>query len=127
MKIHNCRNYEFSIENVIPKIERLVSSGVLVAMTTQCIYGRVNPHVYSNLREVSSRGVVYCEDMLSETAYVKMMWVLGKGLSPEESGRLMLESVAGEITASTRIEDGAGGFLWMYSRTWSLEMIKTLT
>ncbi|MFH1403872.1 MAG: Glu-tRNA(Gln) amidotransferase subunit GatD [Candidatus Altiarchaeota archaeon] len=87
--------------SLIPKIEKMVDSGVLVAMTTQCLYGRVNPHVYSNLREVSSRGVVYCEDMLPETAYVKMMWVLGRSKDVEESKALMLQNIAGEITDRT--------------------------
>lgn len=87
--------------SLIPKIEALVKSGVLVAMTTQCLFGRVNPNVYSNLREVSSRGVVYCEDMLPETAYVKMMWALGKAKSLEEAKKLMLQNVAGELTERT--------------------------
>jgi glutamyl-tRNA(Gln) amidotransferase subunit D len=87
--------------SLIPKIEAMVKSGVLVAMTTQCLFGRVNPYVYSNLREVSSRGVVYCEDMLPETAYVKMMWVLGKAKGVEEAKRLMLQNIAGEITEKT--------------------------
>ncbi|MBD3388704.1 MAG: Glu-tRNA(Gln) amidotransferase subunit GatD [Candidatus Altiarchaeales archaeon] len=84
--------------SLIPGIEELVGSGVLVAMTTQCLFGRVNPYVYSNLREVSSRGVIYCEDMLPEVAYVKMMWVLARSKSLDEAGLLMLENVAGEIT-----------------------------
>jgi glutamyl-tRNA(Gln) amidotransferase subunit D len=91
--------------SVIPKLEAMSASGVLVAMTTQCLFGRVNPHVYSNLREVSSRGVVYCEDMLPETAYAKMMWVLGKAKSLEEAKAMMVEDVAGEITDRTLPED----------------------
>jgi glutamyl-tRNA(Gln) amidotransferase subunit D len=91
--------------SLIPKIERMVGSGVLVAMTTQCLYGRVNPYVYANLREVSSRGVLYCGDMLPETAYVKMMWVLGKARSLEESKSLMLQNIAGEITGRTDVQD----------------------
>jgi glutamyl-tRNA(Gln) amidotransferase subunit D len=91
--------------SLIPQIERMVSSGVLVAMTTQCLFGRVNPYVYSNLREVSSRGVVYCEDMLPETAYVKMMWALGKAGGLEEAKDLMLKNVAFELTEKTRPDE----------------------
>jgi glutamyl-tRNA(Gln) amidotransferase subunit D len=90
--------------SLIPKIEEMVGAGVLVAMATQCVFGRVNPYVYSNLREVSSRGVVYCEDMLAETAYVKMMWALGKTGSAEKAGVLMLENVAGEFSDRSRPE-----------------------
>jgi len=91
--------------SLIPGIEKLVRSGVLVAMTTQCLFGRVNPYVYSNLREVSSRGVVYLEDMLPETAYVKMMWALGRSRGVEEARKLMLENVAGEMTERTEPVD----------------------
>jgi glutamyl-tRNA(Gln) amidotransferase subunit D len=87
--------------SLVPRIEDMVKKGVLVAMTTQCIFGRVNPYVYSNLREVSSRGVVYCEDMLSETAYAKMMWVLGKAGGLEEAKKLMLQNIAGEFSERT--------------------------
>ncbi|MFH1055030.1 MAG: Glu-tRNA(Gln) amidotransferase subunit GatD [Candidatus Altiarchaeota archaeon] len=87
--------------SLLPAIEKMVGSGILVAMTTQCLFGRVNPHVYSNLREVSLRGVVYCEDMLPETAYVKLMWALGKAKGLEGAKSLMLENVTGEITAGS--------------------------
>ncbi len=94
----------------IPAIEKLLGAGVLVAMTTQSLYGRVNPYVYSNLRELSSRGVVYCEDMLPETAYVKLMWALGKADGVDEAKALMLESVAGEITDRSVPGDAETGF-----------------
>jgi glutamyl-tRNA(Gln) amidotransferase subunit D len=84
--------------SLIPFIEKARDKGVVMAMTTQCLFGRVNPHVYSNLREVSSRGVIYCEDMLPETAYVKLMWVLGHTNRPSEVKELMLKNIAGEIT-----------------------------
>jgi glutamyl-tRNA(Gln) amidotransferase subunit D len=87
--------------SVIPKIEALVAKGVLVGMTTQCLFGRVNPYVYSNLREVSSRGVLYLEDMLPEAAYAKMMWALGKSTGLDEAKSLMLKNVAGEMTQRT--------------------------
>jgi len=96
--------------SVIPAVERFVKAGVLVAMTTQCLYGRVNPYVYSNLRELSSRGVVYCEDMLPETAYVKMMWALGKAGSVDEARGLMLSNIAGEITEKSVALDADTGF-----------------
>ena len=92
--------------SLIPGIEKLVKSGVLVAMTTKCLFGRVNPYVYSNLREVSSRGVVYLEDMLPETAYVKMMWALGKSRNPDEAKALLSKDIAGEMTERTEADDG---------------------
>ncbi|MBU0762919.1 MAG: Glu-tRNA(Gln) amidotransferase subunit GatD [Candidatus Altiarchaeota archaeon] len=91
--------------SVIPKIERVISEGVLVGMTTQCIYGTVNPHVYTNLREVSSRGVIYLGDMTSETAYVKMMWVLGNSKNLTEAKNLMSSNLRGEYGSKSLIEE----------------------
>jgi len=91
--------------SIIPKIELAKDRGVAMAMTTQCLFGRVHPHVYANLREVSSCGVIYCEDMLPETAYVKLMWVLGHTSKSEEVKKLMLTNIAGEITPRTHIDE----------------------
>jgi glutamyl-tRNA(Gln) amidotransferase subunit D len=91
--------------SLIPKIEKARDLGVAMAMTTQCLYGRVHPYVYSNLREVSSRGVIYCEDMLPETTYIKMMWVLGHTRKFEKVREMMLTNYAGELSKKTEIED----------------------
>ncbi len=90
---------------LIPKIEAARNEKVIMAMTTQCLNGRVHPHVYSNLREVSSRGVIYCEDMLSETAYVKLMWVLAQTNKPDEAKTMMLKNFVGEISEKTIIKE----------------------
>lgn len=87
--------------SLLPSIENARDKGVLIAMTTQCLYGRVHPHVYTNLRELSSRGVVFCGDMLPETCYVKLRWVLNKTQDPSEAEKLLLADVAGEITEKT--------------------------
>ena len=92
--------------SLIPGIERVASRGVAMAMSTQCLYGRVNPLVYSNLREVSSRGVVYCEDMLPEVAYVKMMWALGRSRDLARVRDIMLTDFAGEISGRSIIDEG---------------------
>ena len=73
-------------------------------ITSQTIYGRVSPYVYTNLRKlfIESKAIPG-EDMLSETAYVKLMWVLGKTKKFEEIRKLMLTNYAGEITPRTEI------------------------
>ncbi|MCX6695484.1 MAG: Glu-tRNA(Gln) amidotransferase subunit GatD [Candidatus Altiarchaeota archaeon] len=91
--------------SLIPGIERARDKKIPMSMTTQCLHGRVNPLVYSNLREVSSRGVIYCEDMLPEVAYVKMMWALNKSRDAGKVRGLMLTDVAGEISERTIIEE----------------------
>ena len=65
-------------------------------MTSQCLYGRVHPFVYRALRTGYQLGVTYLEDMLPETALIKLGWVLGN--DPENVKSLMLENLAGEIS-----------------------------
>ena len=67
--------------------------------TSQCINGKTDPFVYSNGRELLNAGVIYLKDMLSETAFVKMGWVLGhkEWTSREKFRQKMLENVSGEI------------------------------
>jgi len=59
------------------KIKELISKGIVVCGASQTIYGRLDPLVYSTGRELLDAGIIYLEDMLSETAYVKLGWVLG--------------------------------------------------
>ncbi|HIH16131.1 MAG TPA: Glu-tRNA(Gln) amidotransferase GatDE subunit D, partial [Candidatus Diapherotrites archaeon] len=65
----NLPNYE--------ALKKLIASGCVVVMTAQCLYGRVHPYVYTNLRRLSEIGVVFAEDLLPETAFVKLAWLLG--------------------------------------------------
>ncbi len=59
------------------KIKEVQKKGIVVCMTTQTIYGRVDPLVYSNGRELLNTGVIFLGDMLAETALTKLGWVLG--------------------------------------------------
>lgn len=59
------------------KIKELQKKGVVTCITTQTISGRVNPLVYSGGRELMNTGTIYLDDMLPETAFVKLGWVLG--------------------------------------------------
>lgn len=82
----------------IPAVKRAVEAGLVVAVTTQCIYGRTHEFVYSNLRALEATGAVYAEDTLAETAFVKLGWLLGhKDLAPEEIRQKMRQNLAGEI------------------------------
>lgn len=94
----------FQEKSLLFNIEKAMNLGMTIAMTSQCFYGRVNPYVYSNLRKLSSKGVIYCEDMLPETAYIKLMWVLGQTKVNEEIRKMMLKNFAGEISERSEIE-----------------------
>jgi glutamyl-tRNA(Gln) amidotransferase subunit D len=80
----------------IPRIADLVESGTPVAMTSQCIEGRVCDRVYDTGRDLLEAGVVEAGDTLPGTAKVKLMWALANADDPEGA---MRESIAGELTA----------------------------
>lgn len=84
----------------IKKLAEVQKKGVIVCVTSQTIYGRVDPFVYSNGREVLKTGAIYLEDMLSETAFVKLGWVLGHkewAKNRETVKNKMLENFSHEI------------------------------
>jgi len=83
-------------------IKRAVGRGIPIVMTSQCIWGRVDMKVYSTGRDLLQLGVIPGEDMLPETAYVKLMWLLGKTSDLDELKKLMLTNYVGEITPRTR-------------------------
>jgi len=85
----------------IPYVKSAVERGVAVVMTSQAFYGRVHPFVYRNLRILGETGVIWGEDMLPETVYVKLGWVLGHEKKMEKIRELMQKNLAGEITKQT--------------------------
>lgn len=90
-------------ETFFEGIDYANENNVLVAMTTQTINGRVNMNVYSNGRELQAKGVIPCEDMLSEVAFVKLMHLLGN-YEFKEAKELMSKNIAGEINESINLE-----------------------
>lgn len=81
-----------------------VAKKIPVVMASQCIYGRVNMHVYTPQRELLEIGVVGAEDMTAETALVKLAWLLSNYKNIEEIKQLMQTNLRGEITERSVIE-----------------------
>jgi glutamyl-tRNA(Gln) amidotransferase subunit D len=88
----------------LPTIRKAVENDLIVAMTTQCIWGRLGMNVYDTGRDLLAMGVLPLEDMLPETALVKLMWVLGQTTNVEEAKRLLTENIAHEISPRTLYE-----------------------
>jgi glutamyl-tRNA(Gln) amidotransferase subunit D len=82
-------------------IKNAVAKGVVVALASQCIWGRVNMNVYDTGRDLLSFGVVPVDDMFSETGLVKLMWVLGQTDDVEEAKKLLKTNIAGEFSPRT--------------------------
>jgi glutamyl-tRNA(Gln) amidotransferase subunit D len=88
-------------ENLLKSVEKAKKKKVPIVMTTQTLYGRVDMKVYSTGRELISRGAISGEDMLPETAYVKLMHVLGSTKGPEAVKTKMQTNIAGETEDRT--------------------------
>ncbi|WP_276813812.1 Glu-tRNA(Gln) amidotransferase subunit GatD [Desulfurococcus amylolyticus] len=83
---------------LIPVIARAVENDIPVVMTSQCLFGRVNLYVYSTGRRLLEAGVIPGSDILPETAYVKLSWILGSvSRDLEEVRKVFLTNLAGEF------------------------------
>ncbi|MEK6892877.1 MAG: Glu-tRNA(Gln) amidotransferase subunit GatD [Nanoarchaeota archaeon] len=83
--------------NWIPTLKKHIKNGFVVCAASQTIFGRLDPLVYSNGRELLDAGVIFLEDMLAETALVKLGWVLGHYGWKKNVKEKMLENFAGEL------------------------------
>lgn len=88
-----------------PEIRKKISElteNSLVAMSSQCINGRVDMNVYDYGLKMQEAGVISSEDMHPELAYVKMMWSLGNAESREEAEELFQKDINGEINKRSK-------------------------
>ncbi|MCQ2056475.1 MAG: Glu-tRNA(Gln) amidotransferase subunit GatD [archaeon] len=63
-------------DTMAPLVGEAIKNGAIVIMTSQCINGQTNMNVYNTGRDLASAGIVSVFDILPETAYVKLSWVL---------------------------------------------------
>lgn len=81
-----------------PQIQKAIESGVMIFMTSQCIWGRIRMTVYDTGRDLLDMGVIPLSNMTSETATVKAMWVLANYKDIESAKKMMQENIANEIS-----------------------------
>ncbi|MFC1697288.1 Glu-tRNA(Gln) amidotransferase subunit GatD [Nanoarchaeota archaeon] len=91
-------------KKILDVIDKLTHAGCIVVMTSQCIYGRVQMHVYSNAIDLVNVGVIPGEDMFAETAFIKLAWVLGN-YGDGEAAELMRNNLRGEISERMEIQE----------------------
>ena len=78
---------------VVPK------KGVAIYMTVQTLWGYVHMFVYDTGRDLMAKGVIPAENMLPETAYIKLGWALGQTNDLEKVRDIMLTPINSEITS----------------------------
>jgi glutamyl-tRNA(Gln) amidotransferase subunit D len=69
----------------------------VVVMAPQTIYGRIGMNVYDKGRDLQELGVIPGSDMLPETAFVKLAWLLGNFPRIRVTG-LIRKNLVGEIS-----------------------------
>jgi glutamyl-tRNA(Gln) amidotransferase subunit D len=81
-----------------PALGRAIASGVHVVMTVQTLWGYAQMYVYDTGRDLMDLGVVPLDNMLPETALMKLSWVLGRTDDHGEVMRLMRTPINHETT-----------------------------
>jgi len=90
-------------KKIFDSLKKMISEGLLVVMSSQAIYGRIQMNVYTPLRELQDIGVLgHLSDMTPETAFIKLAWLLSN-YKKEEVKELITKNIRGEI--SERVED----------------------
>lgn len=77
-------------------LKKFIESGGIVVLTSQCIFGRVHKDIYTNCRRLADMGIIFGQDLLTETAFVKLAWLLGN-YKKDEVKDLMTKNLRGEI------------------------------
>ena len=81
-----------------PAIARAIQKGMTVVMTVQTLWGFAQMYVYDTGRDLLDLGIIPLDNMLPETAYMKLAWVLGQTDDPARIREMMTTAVNHEIT-----------------------------
>ena len=79
-------------------MRQTVERGVTVLNVTQCDSGSVEMQLYETGQQLRAAGVISGYDITTEAAITKLMYVMGKNLTPNYRHELMARPVKGEFT-----------------------------
>ncbi len=81
-----------------PAIKRAIQRGMTVAMAVQTLWGYAQMYVYDTGRDLLDLGIIPLDNMLPETAYMKLGWVLGQTDDPARIRQMMTTPINHETT-----------------------------
>ena len=81
-----------------PAIKRAIQKGMTVAMSVQTLWGYAQMYVYDTGRDLLDLGIIPLDNMIPETAYMKLAWVLGQTDDPKRIRQMMTTPINHEIT-----------------------------
>jgi glutamyl-tRNA(Gln) amidotransferase subunit D len=87
----------------IDGIKRATEENIPVVITSQCLRGRICDRVYDTGRYMLDAGAIEGEDILPETALVKLMWAVANAEDARDIRAIMNRPLAGEMSHSTPI------------------------
>ncbi len=85
-------------EWLVDALSTATHQGKIIVNVTQCSTGSVKMNLYETGRQLLEAGIISGRDITVEAALTKLMFLLGKGLTPEEVRNEMSRNIAGEIS-----------------------------
>lgn len=79
-------------------ITEATKKGIVIVNISQCAGGKVQMGLYQTSIDLKNAGVVSGNDMTSEAAVTKLMYLLGQGLAYAEVKKYIVQNLKGEIT-----------------------------
>lgn len=84
----------------VDAIHDAVKRGIVIVNVTQCVNGGVNSERYMTGNAMSAAGVISGNDITSEAALTKLMYLFGMGLTADEVKKYLNFSLCGEVSIS---------------------------
>lgn len=77
---------------------RASERGIILLNTTQCHNGSVMPNLYETGKKIAKCGCISGNDLTTEAALAKMMYLFGLGIPDDEVKQLLMRPIRGEMS-----------------------------
>jgi len=105
LPISEVDDYTKEHTKIADALASMVKKGVIIILSPQTIFGRLNLNVYENQRKQQHLGILgHMSDMTTETTFLKLSWLLSN-YSKEEAKKLLLINLRGELSQNIDFEE----------------------